>query len=298
MPNHSHKSSSGRLATAALAGTLLLCPAAQGEETLASLLRSASKGHFEMPAERELQQATVFFSRLARGEPAQSLTGDAETLAFELVTLPQLVVVREKPEARRGRGLFVFRLPPAEKDRRDILLVPHSFKDEMTREIGLALFAEGRFRAAAWNTVPRRYERNGQSVDADMAHLDATYFNAFTRAWAEVARNDSFLQIHGFDAAKRRHAEAAEAAVILSAGHAQPPPQLRQRWQNLNKTIPGVALYPETTRELGGTTNSQGKLLRAAGSPNFIHAEMSREFRVRLLDTAALRRQLLDCLNP
>lgn len=291
--------SAARIASAALAGTLLLCSAAQGEETLASLLRAASNGgHFEAVGEQELQQATVLFSRLARGEAVQSVSSAAETLALDIVTLPQLIVVREKPEARRGRGLFVFRPPAGKKNQHDILLIPHSFKDEMTREIGLALFAEGHFRAAAWNTVPRRYDRDGKPVDADMAHLSATYFNAFTRAWAEISKEDSFLQLHGFDPAKRRDASAAQAAIILSAGHTNPPSQLRQRWQCLQKAIPGAALYPETTRELGGTTNSQGKLLRAAGNPNFIHAELSREFRVSLLNDINLRRRLLDCLHP
>lgn len=276
--------------------SLLATPLFAAPPALPDVLRAASRdGRFVRPSADELARASRLFGALAQGDRSAPLENDAAELDLELlrVSQPDAWVLREKATAKRGRGLYAFRAGG-----RDTLEVPHSFKDEMTREIGLALFAEGQFAAAAWNTVPRHYEENGRRVDADMAHLDQTYFMAFTRAVAATHAGDSILQIHGFDQGKRKSAAAADAELILSAGHGQPGERLRRQWQCLGARFGGkVALYPETARELGGTGNAQVAMLRGLRFDHFIHAEISRPLRETLRDSSRDRAQFLGCVQ-
>jgi hypothetical protein len=291
---------SSKVLSAAILATAMALPAtAETARGLPEVLRAASReGRFNPPPVVELERVEKLFLALARGEAAAALEKDAAALDLELVrsVSPDAWVVREKDSARRGRGLFAFRDSP--QKHQDVLQVPHSFKDEMTREIGLALFAEGRFAAAAWNTVPRHYNDNGQRIDADMAHLEHTYFMAFTRALAQTHASGTVLQIHGFDQGKRKSTAAADADLILSAGHENPPEHLRRKWRCLAGQFGAkVALFPETARELGGTTNAQVALLKTMGLNNFIHAEMSRSLRETLRDNSQARAQVLGCLQ-
>ncbi len=49
-------------------------------------------------------------------------------------------------------------------------------------------------------------------------------------------------------------------------------------------SVPAGGLFPTTVDELGGTTNVQDKILRAAGHDGFVHLELSRPLRRRLRD--------------
>jgi len=289
------------LAASLAAGALPAATAAEPAPALPDVLHVASRdGRFVPPSTSELERAEALFAVLAAGRMNADAAALAAALDLDIVRVanPDAWVVRELPAARRGRGLYAFRASP---DGRDTLQVPHGFRDEMTREIGLALFAEGHFAAAAWNTVPRRYDEAGSTVDADMAHISATYFNAFTRAVARVRGSENIVQIHGFDQGKRKSAAAGAADLILSAGHRQPPQRLREKWQCLVRHAPllggAAALYPDSASELGGTTNAQLAALRDIGFDHFIHAEISRPLRLALRDDARRRAVLLDCLQ-
>lgn len=260
---------------------------------LRSLLRQASRERiFILPGAAELAQAEQLFVQLLQGKldpQSPKARAAANALALDLQNAGGLTVLAEQAGARRGRGFFAFR--PGQNSQ-DVLQVPHSFKDEMTRDIGLSLFQEGHFAAVAFNTVPRRFPgANGQEVVADMAHIDGTYFLAFTRATARVLAQGRTVQIHGFDQGKRKSAALADTDVILSAGHAAPPASLRQSRAVLEKRLQRtVALYADGVRELGATTNVEAAALRALGYTQFIHVEMSRAMRSRMRDDAATRK--------
>lgn len=276
-----------RLAKSLFVISIMLLSSVSPAQPLGDLLRVASRdGRYAEPASAELEQARELFRELAAGRYGERSRNLAATLAMELIAIDgDTWVLREQAEAKRGRGLFVFRQAGG-----PLLLVPHSFKDEMTREIGLALFAEGKFGAAAWNTVPRN--------EADMAHLTQTYFQTFTLALAERQPRNTVLQIHGFDPGKRRTEAAAGMAAILSAGHGYPSGRLRQQVQCLRERLgESIGLYPETVRELGGTGNAQGNALLAMGVQGFVHAELSRGLRGQLLQETSIRRHFLVCLE-
>lgn len=252
-------------------------------------------GHYVAPGSDELARAERLFERLAAGSPPEALRAEMRELDIVVERDGPLVIVREREDARRGRGFYVFR----GNARPDVLHVPHGFKDEMTRDIGLALFAEGDFAAAAWNTVPRRYERDGVQVDADVAHLPGTWFNAFVRATARAWPQGRSLQIHGFDPGKRRSTAGADAALILADGTAVPDDALRRQRDCLASRLGReVALYPDDVGELGGTTNVQGRTLRGLGYRGFVHIELGRSLRLTLRDDAGARAHLLACLQP
>ena len=268
--------------------------------TLPELLAPAIRGGDYRPAPaEEVSRAEALFLRLAQGGEPAALAAEASQLALTLESIGALVIVREADHAKQGRGFFVFRRDLAPEARRDVLLVPHGFKDEMTRDIGLALFQQGGFSAAAWNSVPRRYERDGVSVDADLAHLPGTWFTAFALALARAWPLGQTLQIHGFDQGKRKSDAAANADMILSNGSQSAGAQLRRQGQCLASALARpVLLYSESMRELGGTTNVQGAALREAGYPGFVHMELSRPLRQALRDDVATRATLLRCLQP
>lgn len=292
--------SSKSLRTSLAAACVVACTlpaAAQSVATTASaaLAEALRGGHYVPAGNDELARAERLFDRLAAGSPPDALRAEMRALGLVIERDGPLVIVREREDARRGRGFYVFR----DGARPDVLHVPHSFKDEMTRDIGLALFVEGNFAAAAWNTVPRRYERDGAQVDADVAHLPGTWFNAFVRATARAWPQGRSLQIHGFDPGKRRSEAGAEAALILADGTAVPDDALRRQRDCLASRLGrDVALFPDDVRELGGTTNVQGRTLRGLGYGGFVHIELSRSLRTALRDDAGARANLLTCLQP
>lgn len=258
------------------------------------LLQASRARSFVPPSSQEVAQAEQLFARAFAGESASALQAAARALQMEASQQGPLLILQEAENARRGRGFFVFRAQG-----HLVLQTPHSFKDEMTRDIGLGLFAQGPFRAGAWNTVPRRFaDGQGGEVNADMAHLPQTWFLAFTRASARVKGLQRTLQIHGFEAAKRKSAALQEAELILSAGHARPGPWLQQARACLQKNLQrNISLFGEDARELGATTNQQAAALRAADSGmEFVHVEMSRELRRDMKQDPALRMQWLNCL--
>ena len=266
------------------------------EQSLRSILRQASKARvYATPSSSELKQVAQLFSALLQPPSNMArLQKQAHALQMELRQIDGMNILMEQANAQRGRGLYAFRNAKAAH----ILQVPHAFKDEMTREIGLALFAEGPFAAVAFNTVPRRFQdANEVEVVADMTHIPDTYFLEFAKAAAQALPNSKSLQIHGFDQSKRKTNSLAASDIILSAGHKQPSPSLQQGHKKLQQALQtGVTLYADEVKELGATTNLQAQALRAMGYQNFIHVELSRPMRETLRSDAKQRQRLLTSL--
>ncbi len=266
---------------------------------IGTLLRQASRdGVYRHPDDRELRQAEELFVRTLKGESAVDLKEGWGKLNFELLEVAegkeQFILLRERKEYKSGRGFYLLRrggLPL-------MLQMPHSFKDEQTRRIGLDMALEGRCMVAAWNTVPRWYEENGSRVDADLAHMDGTYFTALTRAFLRVSPRGTVAQLHGFEGGKRKSRRGADADVIVSSGTKNATAGVRKAAACLGaKSDAKVLVYPDNVRELGATTNVIGRLMADSGSSRFIHLEMSNEFRSGLRKNASLRASLNRCLE-
>lgn len=286
--------------SAFIMAALLSAVPADAAETVGDLLASASRGgHYMAPDADELQQAEALFLRCFSDCTAPEVRQGWQALGFDLIEVDKggetVVVIREKEGARSGRGFYLLRPQSASTT---ALQAPHSFKDLHTRDILLHLLDSGDFRAAAWNSVPRNHLRNGMSVDADMAHLQESYFLAFGRAFAHRFSGGKLVQLHGFAQSKRRTAMGATAEVIISSGSRQTTATVREMGGCLKDAGFGnVRIYPLEARELGATTNSSGKALRFMGYEGFVHIEMSAPFRLKLLNNSVERCKLLRCLE-
>src|SRR5262245_24671475 len=95
-------------------------------------LEDAMKGGRYVPrAAAEIQRAEDLFLRLARGCNSDEVAADARALALDVRAEGPLVIVRERDDAKWGRGFFVFRRGA----RPDVLQVPHGGTDKLTEKI-------------------------------------------------------------------------------------------------------------------------------------------------------------------
>ncbi len=283
----------------------MLClwlPACSGDAGAAELDRlwrqARQQAPYVQPSAAELRTAQRLFTRQMQEPDARGLARAWTDLRMRRVGLHlggrACQLVMEAPDARRGRGLYLF-CPHA--PRAIALQLPHGFKDEHTGRIGLQLASSGEFALVAWNTVPRSYRRQGQTVDADLAHLPESYFTALTRAVAASGGLRLVVQLHGFSQAKRRSAAGRTADFILSSARREAGPSALALAACLRQQGEGrVRIYPREVRELGALSNRQAAVLRETVGTAFLHVEMSAEIRKRLVRRAANRRSLLACL--
>ncbi|MFQ5643815.1 MAG: hypothetical protein ACE5FQ_08960 [Thiogranum sp.] len=264
---------------------------------LDTLWKAARAGDYRTPGRVELQRASELFRRELAADPSPQLQQDWQALGWQrssvlLAGIP-CHAVHESPERREGRGFYLF-CPQA--DSRSALQAPHAFKDLHTGRIALALAHRARFRAVAWNTVPRYSEDAQGRHSADLAHLQESYFTALTRALATDSTVEHVIQLHGFSRQKRK-GNGRDAHIIVSNGTRRPDRAVLDLATRLRAAL-GVdtRVFPHDIRELGALTNRQGKLLRAAGRQAFIHIELSTETRKRLRNDAERRRAFADSL--
>ncbi|MDX8405204.1 MAG: hypothetical protein R8K50_03545 [Mariprofundus sp.] len=265
--------------------------------TVAEMLSTASSGgDYQTPDTAALEQAEILFQRCFTDCDAQTAQ-QWQKLGFEVIKTElndqPVIVIQEK--SKRGRGFYLFR---PHSSSTTVIQAPHSFKDMRTRQILLQLMQEGDFRAAAWNTVPRHYQRHGVRVDSDMAHLPSSYFLAFSRAFARRFSAGRLIQLHGFAQSKRRSASGADAAMVISSGSRDTTAAVLRMGSCLQRADFGaVRVYPRDIHELGATTNTIGRALRLLGHQGFVHIEMSAATRKALQYTPDQRNRLQGCLQ-
>lgn len=266
-------------------------------ESLSELLKAAStKKVYEPIAADERRQAQTLFMRSFREGSSPGLVNAWAALGMTLSRKGSFLCLQESAGQERGRGWFLL-----QSGRKNPLALqcPHSFKDLHTRKIALAWMLDGDFGSAAFNTVPREFtNEDGDVVAADMGKEGSTYFMAFTVAWARVHREGCILQMHGFATEKRTSPEGKAADVVLSSGVKDPTSKVLALASDLTaKTSARVSVYGRDVRELGGTTNVQALGLRYEGFKDFVHLELCREQRDRLVKDATYRGVWLECLH-
>jgi len=244
---------------------------------------------YKQPSAQDLASVKKIFVQLLRGTNTASVAADARVLGWQLDSQARngqtWHVMAEMPGQASGRGLYAF-----SSGGKHAVQAPHVPTDGLTGEILLGYAQDGLPRAMAWNTVPRK--------GGDLAHLDHTYLIAFSRAFAEVHPSERILQLHGFDAERRRTPEAGTAAAIVSAGHTNPSDTLRAAVRCMRRALePQTRLYGVNVRELGGTTNSVLHALQRDRFDGFIHVEMNLSLRERLVAGSQERLALFECLG-
>lgn len=283
---------------------VLLYPGGGGAACFEAMLESArQETTFRAPEKSELAKAQRLFGRMFDKEMDQTallkLKTEWEELRFELNAAVcggrQFLTLSESPSHRTGRGFFVFSAQGAG----DMLLqMPHGFRDLYTDDIGRKLFMEGRFSAAAWNTVPRYDTKDGVRMVADMSDMTETLFAALTRAFAKQHPGGHVVQLHGYARRNRRSLSGKASDMIISNGTQAPPPWIETMDRCLEDRLSiVVSRFPVEIGELGATRTSIGIVLRQMGHAGFVHLEMSKPMRLRLRDSGDARKALLACFD-
>jgi hypothetical protein len=266
-----------------LLGGLLMMTSVQAATTLDAQLKLASGATSVIVAPpNELQTFNTLLKPVFMGTG----TSNWQVLAMRQVNQGNFITLQELPTAKNGRGFFAINTQV--KNNR-LLQAPHSDTDLNTGKIVSSLFLTGGFKAAQWNTVRREI--------SDMAHTPDTYWQSFTKAFAEQYPDGKIIQLHGYEQTSRATDAAVGTDIIVSAGHKSPPLWVQQTAACLKKSLSQiVALYPIDVQELGGTTNVQGQLLQSLGHQGFLHIEMTKVTRQALVDNADLRNRFMSCL--
>lgn len=262
---------------------------AQAIDLEACLNRAMTNQIYQAPTPTELTRAEELFERTLQGHwTGTELTSCWASLGFEFREITageESLWLLSDPEGREGgRGWYLFR---ADHPSSIALEAPHARNDLHTGIIALRLFLAGQGRVLAASTITRHR--------ADVAHLEDTFFHAFTLAFARSCPTGLVVQLHGF--AARNH-PAADGEIVASDGTRSPEPWLTDLVQQLQTTtaLPALA-YPRDTTRLGATGNAQGRALRQTGRCRFLHLELSRELRERLIRDDDLLRAILDCVS-
>jgi hypothetical protein len=252
-----------------------------------------------VPLDR-LQLAEAAFVALLQTPAAvdDGVLADWQALGFRLrrITAGNAVwlLLHQDPGQCSGQGLYLIRQDAAANL---ALQVPHGYFDQYTDDIAAGLL-QAPVRVIAFNTARRNYTRHGSKVDADLAHRSDNFFTPLTRAFARVFPYGRLVQLHGFNPAKRKSQAGQTAVAIISSGSGTPSRDSTAVAACLQPLLGGpVRLYPTDVRELGGTKNMQGRLLRAHGHDGFVHVELSHKIRERLRADDALRGGFAACLS-
>ncbi|MCB1984068.1 MAG: hypothetical protein H6936_17580 [Burkholderiales bacterium] len=280
---------------------ILLLPVqgiASASEIRVMLYEAQQEGSYVPADVIELEKAESLFYRTFQGENAEMLRNEWNSIGFDLIELREkginYWVIQEKNNRKEGRGFYLFRI---NSNSMTTIQAPHSFKDLRTREIAFDLVLKSDYVAAAWNTVPRSYVKNGVTVDADMAHLDQTFYLVFSRAFAQHFAQGNLVQLHGYAVEKRTTTAGKASELILSSGTSTPTSVLMQTVDCMKQKVSTKSLvYPYEVTELGATTNTIGAALREIGHEGFMHIEINRDVRERLLTEKKLQNNFNRCL--
>lgn len=252
---------------------------------LAALYRSArsydkASFRFQPPGDEPLRRTRALLTHLMKalrpGAPPEALVAEARAAGFELGPARdeagELWVLREPDGQRAGAGAFALRPGGSAL----VIEAPHTFYDEGTGEIALALFARLRAGGLFFNTVHRYAPPDGEQHPADVAHAERTLFAAANQGLLDAAAW-SVLQVHGFGG---RQPLGPEVRAVVSDGTgAASAPAAHLRAALVRRWGAGTArLYGVDAEVLGATTNVEGKAARRAGAI-FLHVEMNADTR-------------------
>ncbi len=268
---------------------IMTSPCAMALDLQSSLLQAITNKLYQEPAAADLARGRSLFRQTLEGrQTATELAASWAALGFELreveANSEHFWLVTQPPPRQSGQGWYLFRT----KSYSNIAIeAPHARNDVNTGLIALRLFRAGNARVLAASTITRHR--------ADMGHLDNTYFQALTLAFADESPQGLVAQVHGFETGNH---QSSKADVVASAGTRSPQPWLSQFVQDLRQATGLLVLaFPRDTKVLGATLNAQGKALQASGHGRFLHLEMTASLRERFTHDDKLCRETANCLQ-
>lgn len=176
-----------------------------------------------------------------------------------------------------------------------VIMAPHRYHDKYTGVITKTLFNKHNLTSIALNSISR-YSNNQQQSSADLAHLANSLHTAYARAFVTQFPEGKLIQLHGFNAHKRRTITAKMADAILSNGTAWSSKHLLTLQTCLSKPGWQSVRFPQQVSELGGSKNSIGGVLRYMGHSGFIHIELNASIREKLVNNKILTTTFAHCI--
>ena len=263
-----------------------------GTLLLAAVACAAEERSYSTPTAAELAQAGQLFRLLLQAGPLEDARVIAGRLGLALGETPTSVTLVD--ERGRGWGEYSF----SKRASKPIALqAPHRFHDRHTGELARRLFDGGAAGSVALNSVSRRTPVAGQEgKPADLARLHNSLHSVHAAEFSALAPRGYLVQLHGFDAARRKTDAARAAHIILSSGSREGTPYLSRLQRCFEAQGWNTLRYPEQVRELGATRNSVGALLRGRGHRGFTHIEMNLDLRRELLDDTGTLQAFGACL--
>lgn len=247
-------------------------------------IAKADPAPFAPPPPAELEALTAF----AAGPPDAPLPDALDKAGWRVDWIPfgeeKLRLLREAPEAKRGRGILLTRAAGS----RLALMAPHRFFDRFTGDIARGVFFRAKASVLLENTAHRHWRRaeGAEHGPSDAAHNEATALHALAKGVAAGRKGLLLAQLHGFN-------EDLEPLAIVSDGTREPGPHAKAVAERLRGAKIDVQLYGPDTRRLGATENAQGRHLRGSDD-RFLHVEMSLPLRESLKADAS---RLADALR-
>lgn len=187
-----------------------------------------------------------------------------------------------------GGGALTYRL----NAKACVISIPHRFFDTHTFEIGKQIY-NAHCQLMLSNTHHRHSESaDKQSMDYSKRH-DSLH-NSAILAFQSLHKDAKVIQLHGFNQTKRKSDLAKQADFIVSQGKKGNVVK-QQLTLCLSKISRNSYFYPEQVQELGGTKNVLHTLNLTPFS--FIHIEISKPMRERLIKESHTMSQFSECIN-
>ncbi len=241
----------------------------------------------------KMQKMDKVFQKLLRDETGDAVQAGLSELNLMLLKTPEFLFISEKKSPFSGQGFFVINRHAVNMN---LLQAPHAFHDRKTGNISIKLFVENKLKALAINTANRNSDSQaGNKISADMAHLQNSLFVAFSQAFVNEFSHGRIVQLHGFNANKRKATQGFD--FILSQGANSYAQRLIHQKECLRHRLSEQSyVYPLDTRVLGGTKNRIGNLVRSLGFTGFEHIEISLPKREQLNRSSKARNQFSRCV--
>jgi len=174
-----------------------------------------------------------------------------------------------------------------------IAYAPHRFYDLHTLDIARSLFNDCQ---VLLTNTKHRTSRDANGVLIDFGKYKESAANAFILAYADTVESFTIFQLHGFAKEKRKTNQGRKADIIVSQGRENASLFTRNITDCLNEKLNvAVMLYGRDIYELGGTKNILTTL--APSNSQFIHIELSREIREKLITDNHLLKLFKQCLT-
>lgn len=216
-------------------------------------------------------------------------------------------VLREENGKRHGAGNYAVREATAPKV--SILLqAPHAHFDKKTGSISAQIFfnpvggevrkeIHGLFASSLhrYQIAPGKRLRSPDSP-ADPCHNPGHLYAAVTESILSVGKRITVVQLHGFaEGTNERAKQRGTNDAIISAGTEISSDTSSAVAKSLVDSGFQILRFAEDIKHLGGTKNLQYKAAQAAGE-EFVHIEMSKNFREKLQKHEAVQASLASAL--